>query len=353
MNRYRVRAEVQSRLLAQHFQNLLDRPRRSVNPENIGEHIESWEPCLIVAGIETDNRAYDDGKQPNALRMLVSDRQGEHSIAALLRQVHVNLRCCRDFLDQQLFENLNHMCMHGGQVLSINLNSAALIALLHELSAEMMAINGIIEHRMPHSHVYQFLKLGELLERCEMSIRMIKMCEDECFRETPRLQLINDQSDTSNYAHIGTQQHPPRSAVSRERVRWLAQSTLGTATPDIGSGGSNRKELPAPGAVDLSLVNALIRDRAQPQSLAFCLLQLQTVLDQLDDKQPAALQCQELIKRVVYIDDVSRSALSRDELLDLTDDYQAEITQLYDHIHQRYMRGNDVAEFSERQQASG
>jgi len=32
---------------------------------------------------------------------------------------------------------------------------------------------------------------------------------------------------------------------------------------------------------------------------------------------------------------------------------QAEITQLYDHIHQRYMRGNDVAEFSERQQASG
>ena len=133
MNRYRVRAEVQSRLLAQHFTNLLDRPRRSVNPDNLGEHIESWEPCLIVAGIETDERTSRDSNQPNALRMLVSDRQGERSIAALLRQVHINLRCCRDFLDQTLFENLNHMCMHGGQVLSINLNSAALIALLHEL----------------------------------------------------------------------------------------------------------------------------------------------------------------------------------------------------------------------------
>jgi len=349
MNRYRVRAEVQSRLLAQHFQNLLDRPRRSVNPDNIGEHIESWEPCLLVAGIETDERTASD-TQPNALRMLVSDRQREHSIAAHLRQVHVNLRCCRDFLDQQLFESLNHMCMHGGQVLSINLNSAALIALLHDLNTEMMAINGIIEHRMPHSHVYQFLKLGELLERSEMAIRMIQMCEDECFRESPRLQLVDDNSDSSNSA---TQQHQPRSAVSRERVRWLAQTTLGASTTDFASGGSNRKELPAPGSVDLNLVNTLIRDRSQPQSLAFCLLQLQTVLDQLDDKQPAAIQCRELTKRVIYIDDVSRSALSRDDLLDLLEDYQSQIGQLHEHIQQRYMRGSDVAEIGDRKQATG
>jgi len=350
MNRYRVRAEVQSRLLALHFQNLLDRPRRSVNPENIGEHIESWEPCLIVAGIETDAQANSDSRQPNALRMLVSDRQGEHSIAALLRQVHVNLRCCRDFLDQQIFENLNHMCMHGGQVLSINLNSAALIALLHELDSEMMAINGFIEHRMPHSHVYQFLKIGELLERSEMAIRLIQMCEDECFRETPRLHLINDKSDN---VHIATQQHPPRSAVSRERVRWLVQSVLGTSTPDRERSGTHRKELPAPGGIDLNLVNSLIRDRSQPQSLAYCLLQLQTVLDQLDDTQPAAMRCRELVKRVIYIDDVSRKALSRDKLLDLLDDYHAEITQMYEHIHHRYMRGNEVAEISEPQRASG
>ena len=77
------------------------------------------------------------------------------------------------------------------------------------------------------------------------------------------------------------------------------------------------------------------------------------VLDQLDEKQPAATQCRELTKRVIYIDDVSRNALSRDRLLDLMDDYQLQIAQLYDHIHQRYMRGSDVAEFSDRQQASG
>ena len=349
-NRYRTRAEVLSRLITLHYENLLDRPARSAESRSISTHAESWAPCLLIASPDL-HIEQDVLETYNAPRMLLASQDNDNSVAELLKLVHLNLRCCHDYLGEELIEASYHLCLHGTQSLSSDSNLNASMGILRELTNEMMMINALIEHRMEHSHVYLFLKAGELIERCDQAIRLVQMAEDERFRDSPVLQLITgNDSDSTCSAGSGSQmesnkgtdtkRQTVRSAVGRERVRHLAYKTLGTRTV-LDEAQVGAKVLPMPGSVDMHLVKTLIQNQLQPQSLAHCLSKLDQVLSELDPKQPAAQACRELFKRVVFID-MGRSDWSRDHLLDLLDTYQDTVAEINDGLQARYMRGPEV-----------
>ena len=361
LNRYRTRAEVLSRLMVLHYENLLDRPAHSAESRTVSTHAEIWAPCLMIASPDL-HIEQEVLETYNAPRMLLASGNSDNSITELLKQTHLNLRCCQDYLGEELIEASYHLCLHGAQSLSTDTNLNASIGMLRGLGNEMMMINALIEHRMEHSHVYLFLKAGELIERCDQAIRLVQMAEDERFRDSPVLQLIagSDTDGTNTTAAqvetnkgADTSVRTVRSAVGRERVRLLAYKTLGNRTM-LDEAQIGAKVLPAPGSVDMHLVKTLIQNQAQPQSLAHCLHQLDQILSQLDSKQPAANTCRELFRRVVFTD-MGRSDWSRDHLLDLLDTYQNNVADIHDQLYARYMRGPEVADIdtSNNRQASG
>ena len=226
LSRYRVRIELLSRLIILHYENLLDRPRPSGDPESLSEGIECWLPCLLAAGIE-EPEALTPATGGGLHVLIGADEVNSNALLSLIQQLHTNLRCCRDFLPQEIFDTLSQLCLQASQSLSMGGDAHLLIAILRELELQIMTINGQIEQRMAHNHVYLFLKAGELIERADLATRVLEMTEDAAFRDAPVLSLVADSDNRgknnsgSGTTRDNTTQKSTRSALSRQSIRSL------------------------------------------------------------------------------------------------------------------------------------
>jgi len=260
-------------------------PKRSRQGQNLASDIDSWMPCFLIAGIDNPEDFEDS---PHAgIELLIAAPEHGNSLLTLIQQMHTNLRCCRDFLPQDLYESMSHLCMQSAQSLSLGTSLPSIIAILRDIELQMMTISGQIEMRMAHNHVYLFLKAGELIERADMSTRIIEMTEDSLFREAPVLSIVsNETGDTESDGKTGEtagktkQSHKPtqaRSALSRSSVRALALNIMAVDNTNTGAS-AGPKVIPAPGVVDMNLVASVLQDPHHPQSLAHCLTKLDQIL---------------------------------------------------------------------------
>ena len=344
LNRYRVRAEILARLITLHYDNLLDRPRQTADNDKLAESIGCWMPCLLVAGIEEPEKLTTTNG--GGLQILIAGEDNSNSLLNLIQQLHINLRCCRDFLPQEIFDTLSQLCLHASQVLSLSSNANSVIAILRDIVLQMMTINGQMEQRMAHNHIYRFLKAGELIERADLATRVLEMTEDSAFRESPVLQLVSDQS-SKNEKQSGTDNNKrksTRSALSRQTIRNLAMRAMAVDPSNTGAQ-VGPTVLPAPGIVDMRVVQKLLQDINQPQSLAFCITELEKHLSDLDPKQLAAKRCRELLRKVLFIDN-TRSEWSKEDFISIIDDYQTEVSDMYLDIFDRYMRSETSREIN-------
>lgn len=349
LSRYRVRTELLARLITLHYENLLDRPRQSGDLSSLGESIECWVPCLLVAGVEEpETLTLATGGGLHVL--LAGEEINTNSLLGLVKQIHSNLRCCRDFLPQEIYDTFSQICLQANQVLALGSNSGSIISSLRDIELQMMTISGQIEQRMTHNHIYLFLKAGELIERADFSTRILDMTEDSAFRDAPVLSLVSDADETPSSKNEPKsernklKQKPTRSALSRQSLRQLALKTMGVDPSNTGAS-VGPTVIAAPGMVDMSIVAKLVQDGKQPQSLAFCITELEKVLSELDPKQTAAKRCRELLRRVLYIDN-TRSDWSREDFDSIIESYQQEVSDTYFDIFDRYMRSETSSEIN-------
>lgn len=349
LSRYRVRTELLARLITLHYENLLDRPRQSGDISGLGESIECWVPCLLVAGIEepeTLTTATGGGLHV----LLAGEEVNTNSLLGLIKQMHTNLRCCRDFLPQEIYDTLSQVCLQANQALALSTNSGSIISSLRDIELQMMTISGQIEQRLAHNHIYLFLKAGEMIERADFATRILDMTEDSAFRDAPMLSLVSDADNSeSNKAEVKSARNKPkqkatRSALSRQSIRQLALKTMGVDSSNTGAQ-VGPTVLAAPGMVDMRVVEKLVQDSKQPQSVAFCIAELEKVLSELDPKQTAAKRCREMLRRVLYIDN-TRSDWSRDDFDHIVESYQQEVSDVYFDIFDRYMRSETSSEIN-------
>ena len=354
LSRYRVRTELLARLITLHYENLLDRPRQSGELASLGESIECWVPCLLVAGVE-EPEALTPATGGGLHVLLAGEEVNTNSLLGLTRQMHTNLRCCRDFLPQEIYDTFSQVCLQASQVLALSSNAGSIITSLRDIELQMMAISGQIEQRMAHNHTYLFLKAGELIERADFSTRILDMTEDSAFRNAPVLSLVSDadESDSKNKdqkselnksKQTKSKQKSTRSALNRQSIRQLAMRTMGVDCSNTGAQ-VGPTVLAAPGMVDMRVVAKLVQDSKQPQSLAYCVTELEKILSELDPKQTAAKRCRELLRRVLFIDN-TRSDWSRDDFDSILESYQQEVSEVYFDIFDRYMRSETSSEIN-------
>lgn len=164
IGRYVERAEATTRLLVEHHQLLVEDTR--VDPA-VGV-----EAMLRPLSLMPDANAAGDGPTltpATLVTIVVGDSADPTSILGSVAAARENARTIRETLPGDMFERLNatHLRLQAG--ISTVIPGIPLRGLLEELAVVM----GIIQWQMPRDEGLVFLRLGQALERLDMTSRLL------------------------------------------------------------------------------------------------------------------------------------------------------------------------------------
>lgn len=162
--RYLERAEDTARMADVTYHTLLESPAEEVAP--------SWEQLLEVLHLRG---AYGDAPLDAApvLAFLVLDRDNPGSVIVAVSRARENARSVRELVSTELWEVVNdlHLAL-AARDLSRDLAEQPweLLALVRRTC---LTVYGVASETMPRGDAWRFMALGRLLERAEMTCRLI------------------------------------------------------------------------------------------------------------------------------------------------------------------------------------
>jgi uncharacterized alpha-E superfamily protein len=166
--RYVERAEDTARMVDVTYHTLLESP--------FGEAGRAWEQLLEVLHLRSTWEERGLGSTADAeavVRFLVLDPENAGSIAAATARARENVRSVRELVSSELWEAVNDLHL---EIRSRDLDRdvaeqpSELLRLVRNAS---MAIYGVASETMPRDAGWRFLALGRLIERAEMTCRLI------------------------------------------------------------------------------------------------------------------------------------------------------------------------------------
>ncbi len=163
--RYLERAENTARIVQQYSQLLLDLP------DEVGVR---WSELVRIFGA-TGSFTAREGESDEAavFRFLVADGESPPSLAASIRMARDNIRNTRDLLPQESWEAVNELDQFARSNLASAKDGEDRFEVLSECIARCLQIDGVLVGTMSHGAPYQFLSLGQSIERADMTSRII------------------------------------------------------------------------------------------------------------------------------------------------------------------------------------
>jgi len=166
--RYVARAEDTARMVDVTYHTLLESP--------FGEAGRTWDQLLEVLHLRSDWDERGLGPTGDAhavVRFLVLDSDNPGSIAAATARARENVRSVRELVSTELWEAVNdlHLELRSRDLdREVAEQPSELLRLVRNAS---MTIYGVASETMPRDAGWRFLALGRLIERAEMTCRLI------------------------------------------------------------------------------------------------------------------------------------------------------------------------------------
>lgn len=252
--RYLERAENTARIVQQYSHLLLDLP----SEVGVG-----WSELVrIVGAADAFSESGNADTEAAILLFLLADTAGSSSLAYSLRMARENIRNTRDLLPQESWENVNELYQYALQNLTLAANGHNRFDILGECIGRCQQINGSLRGTMSHHSPYQFLVLGQNLERADMTSRIVDVAA----------------------AYV---QH-------NERLVRRYGSSLWTNVLKSVSGFQMYRQYCQPEVEGLRVIEFLLRDSAFPRAVASCLDAAKASCEKL----PRAEQAKEALGRV-------------------------------------------------------
>lgn len=165
LGRYVERAESSARVVTVNANLLLDLPH-GLTP--------GWEPLIAITGSEEIYRAkYPDYDEHNVVSFLVADLTYTNSILSCLNAARENARTIRDIVPREAWERINELYLHTQENLQSGLSKRGRFAFLREIIEGSQTLSGILAGTMNHDAGYEFLRIGQMLERGDMTSRIV------------------------------------------------------------------------------------------------------------------------------------------------------------------------------------
>ncbi len=165
MARYLERAEDTARLTQSYTHLFMDIPE-GTEP--------GWDVLINIMDLaEHYNNRYRVFNEQNVLKFLIADTDNHSSIVNSVQSARENVRTTRDVLPAEVWEHVNEMYLYTREQAEKSIGRRNRHQFLDEIIARCQMINGLITSTLRRDHAYSFINLGRLLERADMTTRVI------------------------------------------------------------------------------------------------------------------------------------------------------------------------------------
>ena len=297
MARYIERAEDTARLIAAYNHLIMDVPN-GTQPE--------WEVLIRILDADPlfDERFRVRNEQ-NVLRLLISEHGALCSIPYAVRHARENARTTRDVLPDEVWELINemHLFVHEHAEGSVGRRNRQ--GFLEEVIRRAQVINGVLRSTLCRDHSYRFIKIGQLLERADMTTRIIDVG-------------ARDFRDKENAQH------------AIEHLLW------GTLLRSLSALGAYRRNV-SPQVEKNAAVDFVFMEATFPRSVRFCVREIRAEFGQLVNNR-RALRAIDRLRR--QLRDFHSEAFTAPELHGYIDDLQLKINDLHASISDTWFLGD-------------
>ncbi len=165
LGRYIERAENTARLVSVNINLLLDLPKGSAT---------GWRPLLEITGaVDTYLATHKDFSERSVLNFLL---QGKHNPCALLPCLLIareNCRAAQDSVPRETWEHLNRLYWFAKEEVQSGLGKKSRHQYFEQLIMGTQGIFGLLYNTLTRDAGYHFIQIGCLLERADMTSRLV------------------------------------------------------------------------------------------------------------------------------------------------------------------------------------
>lgn len=295
LSRYLERSENQARLVLVNTHLALDLPAGTT---------PGWRQLISIIGADEQ---YEEGgpvkdETAKAQRFLLGDRRHGASVLSCIGAARENARVCRDLLPREFWERINSMYLFASEELSHGLTRRGQFDYLQRLIEHSQAVNGLVEGTVNRDEGYAFLLLGRLLERADMTTRILDVRSANLVPET-----LGDLR-------------------AFENLQWM--SVLRSMSADL----MYRLDTNLP-VSRAPVIDFLLKSEAFPRSVVHCLRGIESQLKRFGHQRRAYRVNQALAKRVLATD---AAELSQQQFHEFVDEVQLELSGVSTAISQTY-----------------
>lgn len=165
LGRYLERAETSARLVSVHANLLIDLPKRMP----LG-----WRPLIeITGGAAVYDEHYDETSERSVCRFLINDQRNAGSLLCSLSSARENARTLRGIIPRPAFEYINDAYLFAREKLTEPLSRSRRVDGLTMIAQLVQQVDGFMSANMLHDAHWNFLRIGQFLERADMTTRII------------------------------------------------------------------------------------------------------------------------------------------------------------------------------------
>ncbi len=289
MARYLERAEDTARLIHAYTHMVMDIPKGSEPGWDILVRILDAEPNFAQ-----HYRVYNE---QNVMKFLIAEPDNPGGILSAIRAARENVRTTRDVLPGEVWEHVNELYLYAQEFAEKSTNRRNRYEFLETVIARCQMINGMLVSTLPRGHAYRFIKLGQLLERADMTTRVV---------------------DVGAAALLGDE----RLHSTVDPLIWA--SLLNS----LSAMGAYRREI-GPQVDAGAMVDFVLREDTLPRSVKFCLNGIRKELVPLKNNRDALALVIKARRKLSVFDP---QQCSREDLHLFIDRFQFILTQLYNSI---------------------
>ncbi len=289
MARYLERAENMACLTNAYTQFILDVPR-GTQP--------GWDSLIrTIEGEESFAARYSESSERNVLKFLIADPDNTGSIRFAIRSARENIRTTRDTLPEQCWELVNALNLYVSENAEASIARRRRFQFLDRVVARLQQVTGLIASSVPRDHSYQFIRIGRLIERCDMTSRVV---------------------DVATAATLGRQD------PNAPEVTWLWANLLKSL-----SGTAAYRRETGPVVEGGEVIDFLFRSEAFPRSVFFCLDNIALEAEKIGNGERVLKIVEQSHKLVGGLDP---EAITLARLHEFIDRFQAKLIALHDNV---------------------
>jgi uncharacterized alpha-E superfamily protein len=294
--RYLERTENTARLIKSYNNLIMDIP--------IGSE-PSW--MILVDILDERNRyskIFRNENEQNVHKFLVEKPSVTCGIHYSIAQARENMRTTRDVLPEEAWEYTNGLFLYSSENRTKYSRRQSRLAYLDEIIQRCQMISGLIDSTLPRDNAYHFIKIGCLLERADMTARIIDVgAGDIIDREG-----INDAIDPILWGSL-------LEALSAKSAYRKAVSPIVEKNP---------------------IVDFLFKAESFPRSIYFCLREVSIEIGDKPNRQGVTKLLRSSMRKLRKFD---ASTLTREQLHEFIDKFQIFLIALNKEFYSSWFTG--------------